>query len=133
MDSLNPTLPGQGFHELTKFEDHWFSRHVIESHAKLLSSEGSFVPPSKKDGFFLTVLNLEFCQRLGKTPMETLKTLSKEYCESTMAGFKVYEWHRCFKEGRESIEYNESVERPSISRNTENVALVSECVQKDRC
>ncbi|GFV63662.1 hypothetical protein TNCV_626571 [Trichonephila clavipes] len=47
--------------------------------------------------------------------------LSKVYGESTMARSKVNEWHRRFKEGRESIEYNERVGRPSISRNTENV------------
>ncbi|GFV97405.1 DNA polymerase zeta catalytic subunit [Trichonephila clavipes] len=39
---------------------------------------------------------------------------------------------RRFKECRESIEDNESVGRPSTSRNAENVALVSESVRKDR-
>ena len=35
-------------------------------------------------------------------------------------------------EGRESFADNEHFSRPSASRNAENVALVSECVQKDR-
>ncbi|GFX83717.1 hypothetical protein TNCV_349811 [Trichonephila clavipes] len=65
--------------------------------------------------------------------MDTLKMLSKVYGESTMERSKVYEWHRRFKEGRDSIEYNERVGRSSISRSVENVALVSECVRKDRC
>ncbi|GFT60444.1 hypothetical protein TNCV_4972031 [Trichonephila clavipes] len=48
-----------------------------------------------------------------------------------MARSKVPEWHRSLKECRESVEYNERVARPSISRTEENVALVSECVRKD--
>ncbi|GFV38223.1 hypothetical protein TNCV_4792091 [Trichonephila clavipes] len=64
--------------------------------------------------------------------METLEMLSKVYVESTMARFKIYEWHRRFRQGRESIEYNEHAYRPPTSRNAENVALVSECVRKDR-
>ncbi|GFS85451.1 hypothetical protein TNCV_2793301 [Trichonephila clavipes] len=66
-------------------------------------------------------LNKKFCQRLSKTPMEFMEILSKMYGESTMARSKVYEWHRYFREGRESIEYNECFGRPSASRNTENV------------
>ncbi|GFW36564.1 hypothetical protein TNCV_1955641 [Trichonephila clavipes] len=66
--------------------------------------------------------------RLGKTPMESLEMLSKAYGEPTMAKSKVYERHRRFKEGRESIEDNE---RPSTSRNVKN-PLVSECVRKNR-
>ncbi|GFX01200.1 hypothetical protein TNCV_4581661 [Trichonephila clavipes] len=57
--------------------------------------------------------------------------LSKVYGESSTARSKVYKWHRCFKVGRESIEENERVGRPSTSRNAENVPLVFECVQKD--
>ncbi|GFV11726.1 hypothetical protein TNCV_977151 [Trichonephila clavipes] len=57
--------------------------------------------------------------------------LSKVNGESTMARSKVYEWHRHFKKGRESIEYIECIGRPSTSRNAKNVALVSECVRKN--
>ncbi|GFS47904.1 hypothetical protein TNCV_3598781 [Trichonephila clavipes] len=71
-------------------------------------------------------------RKISKTPMEILKMLSKVYCESTMARFKDYEWHRRFKEGRESIKYNERDGRPTTSRKTENVALVAECVRNDR-
>ncbi|GFX38135.1 hypothetical protein TNCV_3837341 [Trichonephila clavipes] len=64
--------------------------------------------------------------------METLEMLSKVYGESTMARSKVHEWHRHFKEGQESFEDNGCVGRPLAARNAENVALVSECVPKDR-
>ncbi|GFV49804.1 hypothetical protein TNCV_1736871 [Trichonephila clavipes] len=49
-----------------------------------------------------------------------------------MSRSKAYEWHRCFKEGRYSIEGNERIGRPPTSRNMENVGLVPECVHKDR-
>ncbi|GFW15499.1 retrovirus-related Pol polyprotein from transposon TNT 1-94 [Trichonephila clavipes] len=59
--------------------------------------------------------------------METLEMLSKVYGEFTMARSKVYEWHLCFIEGRESIKDNERIEQPLTSQNAENVVLVSEC------
>ncbi|GFU85066.1 hypothetical protein TNCV_1553291 [Trichonephila clavipes] len=64
--------------------------------------------------------------------METLEMLSKVYGESTMVRSKIYECHSCFKEGREPIEGNERVGRTSTSRNAKNIALVFECVRKDR-
>ncbi|GFS85398.1 hypothetical protein TNCV_2803141 [Trichonephila clavipes] len=64
--------------------------------------------------------------------MKTLKMLSKVYGESTMTRSKVYEWDRCLKEDEESIEDNKRVGHPLTSRNEKNVALVSECVRKDR-
>ncbi|GFU79962.1 hypothetical protein TNCV_578421 [Trichonephila clavipes] len=63
--------------------------------------------------------------------MGTLEMLNKTYGEFTMGESKVYKWHLRFKEGRESIEENKRVGRPSTSRNAENDALVSECVRKD--
>ncbi|GFV39101.1 hypothetical protein TNCV_4339891 [Trichonephila clavipes] len=92
----------------------------------------SFASRCKKHDFSSTALNIKFCQSFGKTPMETMEILSKVYGESTMARSKIYECHRRFKESRESIKNNERVGRPSTSWNTENVALVSECVRKDR-
>ncbi|GFW49239.1 hypothetical protein TNCV_3057491 [Trichonephila clavipes] len=64
--------------------------------------------------------------------MKILKILCKVYGESTMAKSKVYEWHRCFKEGRESIEDNERFGRLSTLQNAENVALVPESNRKDQ-
>ncbi|GFS58796.1 hypothetical protein TNCV_4271061 [Trichonephila clavipes] len=58
--------------------------------------------------------------------------LSKVYGKSTMAKFKVYEWHRRLKEVWESIKNSERVGRHSTSQNAVNVALVSACVRKDR-
>ncbi|GFX26064.1 hypothetical protein TNCV_2274041 [Trichonephila clavipes] len=49
-----------------------------------------------------------------------------------MARSKVYEWLGRFKEDQESIECSECIRLPTTSRNVENVALVSECAQKDR-
>ncbi|GFU89604.1 hypothetical protein TNCV_4599171 [Trichonephila clavipes] len=54
--------------------------------------------------------------------------LSKVCGDTTTVRSKVYEWHQRLKESREPIEYNG---RPSTSQNSKNVALVSECVQKD--
>lgn len=56
----------------------------------------------------------------------------KFYGESTIAESKVYQWNQHFKEGRESIDDEELVGRPSTSRTAENVAFLYECVRKGR-
>ncbi|GFV75510.1 hypothetical protein TNCV_1483541 [Trichonephila clavipes] len=49
-----------------------------------------------------------------------------------MTRYKFYEWHRFLKKDPESIEVDERIERLSTLRDTENVALMSGSVRKDR-
>ncbi|GFU89230.1 transposable element Tcb2 transposase [Trichonephila clavipes] len=64
---------------------------------------------------------------LPQEMLHQLVLIIRRRCEATIA-----EWHRRFKDGRESIEGNEHDGLPSTSRNEKNVALVSECVRKNR-
>ncbi|GFU57677.1 hypothetical protein TNCV_3638321 [Trichonephila clavipes] len=47
--------------------------------------------------------------------METLEMLSKVYDGSTIVRSKVFEWHRCFKEGRRSVLSDEVKEHRRMS------------------
>jgi len=50
-------------------------------------------------------INLKFLVCLGKTPTEALKLLQKVYGDDTMSRTRLFEWHRRFKERRESQEW----------------------------
>ncbi|GFW84742.1 hypothetical protein TNCV_1814721 [Trichonephila clavipes] len=61
-------------------------------------------------------------------PMETLEILSKLWRDYPRFTNRIV----VFKEGREAIEDSYRVGQTSTSWKAENVAMVSECVQKDR-
>jgi transposase len=76
--------------------------------------------------------NIKFCVRLGKSFSETFDMLKEAYVEESMSRTQVYEWHRRFKSGRESLEDYERVGRPATSRNEETIARVREIIRNDR-
>ena len=57
--------------------------------------------------------------------------LTKAYSESAMSKTRVYEWYKCFQDGREDIEDDERPGRPSTSTTDENVEKVKEMVMND--
>ena len=46
---------------------------------------------------------ITFCFKLGKMPKETYGMLQTAFGISCMNGASVFEWHKRFKEGRESV------------------------------
>ena len=51
---------------------------------------------------------IKFCFKLGKNPTETYGILQTAFGESCMNQASVFEWHKRFKEGRESVRDDES-------------------------
>ena len=58
--------------------------------------------------------------------------LKKAYGESSMSKTRVYEWYKRFQDGREDVEDDEHLGRPSTSTTHENVERVKEMVMNDR-
>ena len=50
---------------------------------------------------------IKFCFRLGKNASETYGMLQAAFRPSCMNRASVFEWHKRFKEGRESVRDNE--------------------------
>ena len=48
---------------------------------------------------------IKFCFKLGKNATETYRTLQTAFQPSCMNQASVFEWHKRFKEGRESVRY----------------------------
>ena len=54
---------------------------------------------------------IKFCFELGKNAMETYGMLQTAFRSSCMNRASVFEWHKRFKEGRESVRDDERCER----------------------
>ena len=50
---------------------------------------------------------IKFCFKLGKNATETYRMLQTAFGESCMNRATVFEWHKRFKEGRESVRDDE--------------------------
>ena len=47
--------------------------------------------------------NIKFCYKLGKTAMETSGVLVQVYGREAVSRKCVYEWFKCFREGKERL------------------------------
>ena len=74
---------------------------------------------------------LKFCVKLGKTPTESHNLLIEAYGDSALSRARVYEWHKRFKDGRESVENDDGAGRPNTSINKEKVLQVSNILQEE--
>ena len=54
---------------------------------------------------------IKFCFKLGKNPTETYGMLQTAFGASCMNRVSVFEWHKRFKEGRESVRDDEKCGR----------------------
>jgi transposase len=77
-------------------------------------------------------INIKFCVKLGKTPTETYEMLQTVYGDEALSRSSVFEWFKPFKDGRENLQIDPRSGRPSISRNTEEIANFHEMVTRDR-
>jgi transposase len=64
---------------------------------------------------------IKFCVKLKKMATETFEKLKSAYGEECLSRTSVFEWHKKFKEGRESLQDDERKDRPSTSRTEELV------------
>ena len=76
--------------------------------------------------------NIKFLTRLSWKPVKIIEALQQIYGESAPCRAVVYNWIKCFKEGREQVEDDSREERPSTSKNRENIRLVQNLVEEDR-
>lgn len=76
--------------------------------------------------------NLKFLVKLGKTPTESLKLLQEVYGDDAMSRPRVFEWHKRFASGRETVEDDPKSGRPSLTRTDDNIDRVNELVRSDR-
>ena len=62
---------------------------------------------------------IEFCFRLGNNATETYGMLQTAFGASCIIGASVFEWHKRFKEGRESVGDDERCAKSKVVRTPE--------------
>ena len=55
----------------------------------------------------------------------------KAFGDDAMSAAQIKVWHKCFKDGRESIESDPCSGRPATSRTPENVEGIQAAINKD--
>jgi len=75
---------------------------------------------------------IKFCYKNGIKCSNVVEMLNIAFGESAMSKTRVYEWYKRFQEGREDVEDDERLGRPSTSTTDENVEKVKEMIMSDR-
>ena len=58
--------------------------------------------------------------------------IQKAFADDTMSAAQIKAWHKCFKDGQESVESDPRSGRPATSRTPENVEHVQAAINKGR-
>ena len=75
---------------------------------------------------------IKFCFKLGKTATETYGMLQTAYGPSCMNRSSVFQWHKKFKEGRESVRDDERCGRSRKVRTSERIGQINDFMHRDR-
>ena len=76
---------------------------------------------------------IKFCFKLGKNATETYGMLQTAFGSSCMNWTSVFVRHKRFKEGRESVRYDERCGRSKEVRTPELIGQIKNFMDKDRC
>ena len=72
---------------------------------------------------------IKFCVKLGHFSTETIQ---KAFGDNAMSAAQIKVWHKCFKDGQESVESDPCSGRPATSRTPDDVENVRATINKDR-
>ena len=76
---------------------------------------------------------IKFCFKLGKNATETYGMLQTTFWPSCMNQASVFEWHKRFKDGRESVRDDERCGRNKEVRTPELIGQIKNFMDKDCC
>ena len=76
---------------------------------------------------------IKFCFKLGKNTTETYGMLQSAFGSSCMYRASVFEWHKRFTEGRESVRDDERCGKTKEVRTPELICQIKNFMDKDRC
>ena len=75
---------------------------------------------------------IKFCFKLGKNDTETYGMLQTAFAASCMNRASVFEWHKRFKEDRESVKDDEKCGRSMEVRTLQLIGQIKNFMDKDR-
>ena len=75
---------------------------------------------------------IKFCVKLEHSSTETIQMIQKAFGDDAMSEAQIKMWHKCFKDGRDSVESDPHSGRPATSRTLENVERSWATINKDQ-
>ena len=66
---------------------------------------------------------INFCCKVSFSATRTVELIQKAYGEAALSRITIFEWHKRFREGRESVKDDEGSGRPT-SRTDDNIDAV---------
>ena len=75
---------------------------------------------------------IKFCVKLGRNGAETYEMLRTAFVEQCLSRARIFEWHKRFKEGRDSVDDNPRSGRPTTSKTDDCLARVRELIQANQ-
>ncbi|KAG5323357.1 SETMR methyltransferase, partial [Pseudoatta argentina] len=75
---------------------------------------------------------IKFNAKLGKSASETFRSMQQVYGSQCLGRTAVFEWHKRFLEGRETLEDDKKSGRPILVRTSEMIEKVRDFVANDR-
>jgi len=77
-------------------------------------------------------VNIKFLVKLKKSATETFQLLTEAYGKDCMFRARVFEWHKRFSEGRESVKDDDRPGRQRTAVIDDNIEKVRDVIRKDR-
>ena len=74
---------------------------------------------------------IRFHLKLEHFSVETIQMIQKTFRDDARSAAEIKVWHKCFKDGQESLESDSCSGRPATSRTPENVERVWAAISKD--
>ena len=75
---------------------------------------------------------IKFCVKAGKSAVETIELINKDYGSAATSRANVYRWYARFADGREDLKDDARSGRPSTASSDENVESVRRLLTEDR-
>ncbi|XP_067949962.1 protein GVQW3-like [Watersipora subatra] len=75
---------------------------------------------------------IKFCVQLQHSATETYSKIQQAYGDTALSRAQVFRWFKAFSEGKDSVEDDTRLGRPSSVHNDANVERIRELVHSDR-
>ena len=75
---------------------------------------------------------IKFCCKADFSATKSVELIQKAYGDAALSRTTTFEWHKRFREGRESVKDDERSFRPTTSRTDDNIAAADKMVKEDR-
>ena len=73
---------------------------------------------------------IKFCIKLEHSSAESIWKIQKAFGDDALSTAQIKVWHKCFKDGRESVDSDPRSGRPATGRTPENVECVQTAINK---